>query len=274
MRFYLLGYPVGHSVSPPMHNAAFSELGLDHKYSTLGVHPDQLAEIIDTEIRADSFGGASVTIPHKIEIIKHMDELGESAVRAGAVNTIEKTGNVLRGHNTDAVGGIRALTEVYGSISKARVVLLGAGGAANALAAELAPRVRELIILNRSVEKAKALSERLEGNTGYGSILDQSVIESADILVNATPVGMSPNIGKSPVEARYLHSGLLVYDIVYNPLKTQLQIDAEAAGARTLGGLWMLVYQGVEAFKIWTGIEPSAQTMYDAALAALEANQH
>ena len=274
MRFYLLGYPVGHSVSPPMHNAAFSELGLDHKYSTLGVHPDQLAEIIDTEIRADSFGGASVTIPHKIEIIKHMDELGESAVRASAVNTIEKTGNVLRGHNTDAVGGIRALTEVYGSISKARVVLLGAGGAANALAAELAPRVRELIILNRSVEKAKALSERLDGNTGYGSILDQSVIESSDILVNATPVGMSPNIGKSPVEAEHLHSGLLVYDIVYNPLKTQLQIDADAAGARTLGGLWMLVYQGVEAFKIWTGIEPSAETMYDAALAALEANHH
>jgi len=273
VKFYLLGYPVGHSVSPPMHNAAFKELGLSHDYSTLGVHPDQLAATVEKKIRNDSFGGASVTIPHKIEIIKYMDELAESAIRAGAVNTIEKTRDILRGHNTDAVGGIRALTEVYGSITKARVVLLGAGGAANALAAELAPKVSELMILNRSVEKAKALSERLE-NTGYGSIQDQSVIESADILVNATPVGMSPNIGKSPVEAKHLHSGLLVYDIVYNPLKTQLQIDAEAAGARILGGLWMLVYQGVEAFKIWTGIEPSAQTMYDAALAALEANRH
>ena len=274
MRFYLLGYPVGHSVSPPMHNAAFKELGLNHEYSTLGVHPDQLTEIIENKIRRDYFGGASVTIPHKIEIIKHMDELAESARRAGAVNTIEKTGDKLCGHNTDAVGGIRALTEVYGSIGKARVVLLGAGGAANALAAELAPRVRELIILNRSVEKAKALSERLDGKTGYGSIKNQSVIKSADILINATPVGMSPNIGESPVEAEHLHSGLLVYDIVYNPLKTQLLIDAEAAGARTLGGLWMLVYQGVEAFKIWTGIEPNAQTMYDAALAALEENRH
>ena len=274
MKFYLLGYPVGHSVSPPMHNAAFKELGLNHEYSTLSVHPDQLTEIIENKIRRDYFGGASVTIPHKIEIIKHMDELAESALRAGAVNTIEKTGDILWGHNTDAVGGIRALTEVYGSIGKARVVLLGAGGAANALGAELAPRVRELIILNRSVEKAKALSERLDGKTGYGSIKNQSVIESADILINATPVGMSPNIGESPVEAEHLHSGLLVYDIVYNPLKTQLLIDAEAAGARTLGGLWMLVYQGVEAFKIWTGIEPSAQTMYDAALAALEENRH
>jgi shikimate dehydrogenase len=274
VKFYLLGYPVGYSVSPPMHNAAFNELGLNHEYSTLSVHPDQLTEIIENKIRRDYFGGASVTIPHKIEIIKHMDELAESALRAGAVNTIEKTGDILWGHNTDAVGGIRALTEVYGSIGKARVVLLGAGGAANALGAELAPRARELIILNRSVEKAKALSERLDGKTGYGSIKNQSVIESADILINATPVGMSPNIGESPVEAEHLHSGLLVYDIVYNPLKTQLLIDAEAAGARTLGGLWMLVFQGVEAFKIWTGIEPSAQTMYDAALAALEANRH
>ena len=274
MRFYLLGYPVGHSVSPPMHNAAFKELELNHEYSTLGVHPDRLAETIENKIRTGSFGGASVTIPHKIEIIKYMDMLAESAVRAGAVNTIEKTGDALWGHNTDAVGGIRALTEAYGSITKARVVLLGAGGAANALATELAPRVRELIILNRSVEKAKALSERLDGKTGYGSILDQSIVESSDILINATPVGMSPKIGESPVMFEHLHSGLLVYDIVYNPLKTQLLIDAEAAGARTLGGLWMLVYQGVEAFKIWTGIEPNAQTMYNAALTALEANQH
>ena len=125
-----------------------------------------------------------------------------------------------------------------------------------------------------AVEKAKALSERLDGETGYGSIYDQSVIDSADILINTTPVGMSPNIRESPVEAARLHSGLLVYDIVYNPLKTRLLREAETAGARTLGGLWMLVYQGVEAFKIWTGIDPSSQTMYDAALAALEANRH
>ena len=273
MKFYLLGYPVGHSMSPPMHNAAFKELGLNHEYCTLGVHPDQLAETIGTKIRVDSFGGASVTIPHKIEIMKYMDELADSAIKAGAVNTIEKNGKILRGHNTDSVGGIRALTEVYGSIAEAKVVLLGAGGAANALAAELDPKVDELIILNRSIEKARKLSERLE-NAGYGSIKDQSSIESADILINTTPVGMSPNIGESPVKPEYLHSGLLVYDIVYNPLKTQLLLDAEAAGARTLGGLWMLVYQGVEAYKIWTGIEPSAQTMYDAALTAMGANRH
>ena len=274
MKFYLLGYPVGHSVSPAMHNAAFKEERLSHNYSTLGVPPDRLAETINTKIRVKEFGGASVTIPHKIEIIKYLDELAPTAQRAGAVNTLEYRDSILVGHNTDAVGGVRALTEVYGNLSQAEVVLLGAGGAASALAAELAPKVYELKILNRSVERARKLSERLGENTSYDSIENQACIESADILINATPVGMSPKTGESPVAPERLHPGLMVYDIVYNPLKTKLLIDAEIAGARTLGGLWMLVYQGVEAFKIWTGIEPSAETMYNAALEALEAMRH
>jgi shikimate dehydrogenase len=274
MKFYLLGYPVGHSVSPAMHNAAFVEKGLSHSYSALGVPPDQLAQIIDTRIRVENFGGANVTIPHKIEIIKFLDELATTSQTVGAVNTLEHKDNVLIGHNTDAVGGIRALTEAYGNLSQAKVVLLGAGGAASALATELAPIVDDLMILNRSVERAKMLSERLGENTGYDSINNQVCIDSADILINATPVGMSPKTGESPVESRRLHTGLLVYDIVYNPLKTKLLIDAERAGARTLGGLWMLVYQGVEAFKIWTGVEPNAETMYKAALDALEAMRH
>lgn len=274
MKFYLLGYPVGHSVSPAMHNAAFKEEGLSHNYSTLGVPPDQLGDIIETRIRVDDFGGASVTIPHKIEIMKHLDRLSETAEMAGAVNTLEYRDDILVGHNTDAVGGVRALTEAYGEISRAKVVLMGAGGAASALAAELAPSVNELRILNRSIDRAQRLAERLGSNTSYDSIKNQDCIESADILINATPVGMSPKTGISPVEPKRLHSGLLVYDIVYNPLKTQLMLDAERAGARTLGGLWMLVYQGVIAFKIWTGIEPSAETMYNAALEALEAMRH
>ena len=270
MNFYLLGYPVGHSVSPHMHNAAFKELGLDHRYSALGVPREQLGEVVESRIRVDSFGGANVTIPHKIEIIKYVDELAESARKAGAINTIEQKDGVLRGHNTDALGGIRALRESYGSLSGAKVVLLGAGGAARALSAELAPMVDELVILNRSVEKAKRLSESLGKNISYGSLDEQQVIESADILVNATPVGMSPNTGESPVKTKHLHSGLFVFDIIYNPLKTKLMRDAEEAGARTLCGLWMLVYQGVESFRIWTGIEPSADTMYVAASRALE----
>ncbi len=269
MNFYLLGYPVEHSVSPHMHNAAFKELGLDHRYSALGVPRERLGEVVESKIRVDSFGGANVTIPHKIEIIKYVDELAQSARKAGAVNTIEHKDGLLRGHNTDALGGIRALKENYGSLSSAKVVLLGAGGAARALSAEIAPMVEELVILNRSIEKAKMLSESLGGKTSYGSLDEQQVIESADILINTTPLGMSPNTGESPVKPDYLHSELFVFDIVYNPLKTRLLRDAEEAGARTLGGLWMLVYQGVESFKVWTGIEPSADTMYEAALNAL-----
>lgn len=274
MKFYLLGYPIAHSVSPSMHNAAFKELGLKHLYCKLEVLPNQLEATIYSKIRSDCFGGANVTIPHKIEVIKYMDDLANSANTARAVNTIEKKGDTLRGHNTDSVGGLRALTEVYGSITKAKVVLLGAGGAANALATELAPNVNELIILNRSVKKAKLLSESLVGNIGYGSLADQTYIKTANILINTTPVGMFPNTSETPIETKFLHSGLFVYDIVYNPLKTQLLLDAERVGAKTLGGLWMLVYQGVEAFKIWTGLEPSAQTMYNAAIAALEGNKH
>ena len=274
MKYYLLGYPVGHSVSPAMHNAAFKELGMPNNYSLLEATREQLPDLMKSKIRVDSFGGANVTIPHKLEIIKYLDELAESAEKAGAVNTIQYRNEALIGHNTDALGGIRALKEAYGSLSNSKVILLGAGGAAKALAAELAPKVSELTILNRSIDKAKKLSERIGENASYGSITDQSVIQSADILINATPVGMHPNIDLSPVDQSVLHPDLLVFDIVYNPQKTRLLSDAEKAGARTLGGLWMLVYQGVEAFKIWTGIEPSADTMYNAALRALEEMRH
>ena len=268
MKFYLLGYPVSHSVSPPMHNAAFKELDMPHEYSSLGVEPSKLAEIIKTKIRVEEFGGGSVTIPHKMEMIKLVDGLDESAERADAVNTLQWKDGVLTGYNTDATGGVRALIESYGDISRANTIMLGAGGAANALAAQLAPRVKELTILNRTEEKAKALAERI--GTNSGSIIDdQALIESADIIVNATSVGMHPNVSVSPIDKRHLHEGQMVYDIVYNPLKTQIMLDAEEAGGTSLGGLWMLVYQGVEAFEIWTGAKPSAQTMYDAAKKAL-----
>jgi shikimate dehydrogenase len=252
-----------------MHNAAFNELHLPHSYSLLDTPSDNLASIIETKIRDNSFGGANVTIPHKISVIKHVDELAKSAKKAGAVNTIECKQGFLIGHNTDAIGGLRALEETHINLSNAKVVILGAGGAASALAAELVSKVNEIIILNRTVEKARILSERL--GIGYGSLSnDLKEIKSADILLNTTPIGMAPKKNISPVDTHYLHSGLLVYDIIYNPLKTRLMLNAEKIGAKTLGGLWMLVYQGAEAFKIWTGVEPNVQTMYKAALRHLE----
>ena len=269
MNFYILGYPISHSVSPSMHNAAFRELGLPHHYSPLAIQPDKLAWIIETKIKINTFGGANVTIPHKIAIVEYIDELAESAIKAGAVNTLEFNEGVLRGHNTDATGGVRALKEVYENLSTANVVLLGAGGAANALASELVLKVKKITILNRTLKTARKLSNRLD--VEYGSLYDDlAVIESADILINTTPIGMAPHLAESPVDIHYLHSDLLVYDIVYNPIKTRLMLDAEKMGAKTLGGLWMLIYQGIESFKIWTDIEPRAKTMYKAALEALE----
>ena len=270
MNYYLLGYPVGHSVSPAMHNAAFKELGLPHRYSLLETEPEKLGETVQS-LRDNIFGGANVTTPHKIEIIKHIDTLAPSAKQIGAVNTIKNHGGQLIGHNTDAIGGIKALTLKYGELTESRVVMLGAGGAARALAQELAPKVSELVILNRTPEKAENLAHTLPGNTVGASLEEQRVVKTADIVINATSVGMAPNTSVSPIDAQHLRKGQLVYDIVYNPIKTKLMSDAEKAGAETLGGLWMLVYQGVEAFKIWTDREPSAETMYRAALRVLEA---
>lgn len=268
MKFYLLGYPVGHSVSPPMHNAVFKELGMPHNYTSLAVESSKLAGAIESKVRTGDFGGASVTIPHKIEMLELVDRLDESAKRAGAVNTLEWKDGTLTGYNTDATGGTKALIDAYGDISGARMVMLGSGGAASALAAILKPWVKELTILNRTVEKAKVLAEKV--GAGYGSIVeDQALVESADIIINTTPIGMHPNVNASPIDKRHLHGNQMVFDIVYNPLKTQLMLDAEEVGAGTLGGLWMLVYQGAEAFEIWTGVKPNVQTMYDAAKKAL-----
>ena len=270
MKYYIIGYPLGHTVSPNMHNAAFNELGLPHSYEVMEVSPGLLSDVLKNRIGKKNFGGASVTIPYKIEIIKYLDKISESAKYIGAVNTIDYRNGVLYGYNTDASGGVRALSESYGDLSRAKVVLLGAGGAARAMAYELAPIVDELLILNRTIDKAKSLSRQIGKNTSYNSIERQNLIESANILINATPVGMSPKTSSSPVNPVHLHPDLFVYDIIYNPIKTRLIIDAEKAGCRTLSGLWMLVYQGVEAFKIWTGIEPDAGIMYNAALSALE----
>lgn len=268
MKFYLLGYPVEHSVSPPMHNAMFRELDMSNEYSLLNVEPENLAKVVESKVRTNEFGGASVTIPHKIEMIDLVDRLDDSARGAGAVNTLQWKDGVLTGYNTDASGGTKALIEAYGDISGANLVVLGAGGAANALAAYLKPLVRELTILNRSEDKAKALADRI--GAGYGSIIeDQGLVQSADIILNTTPLGMHPKTGVSAIDKKHLNGDQMVYDIVYNPLKTQIMLDAEEVGAKTLGGLWMLVHQGVEAFEIWTGVKPDAQIMYNAAEKAM-----
>ena len=270
---YLLGYPVAHSVSPVIQNAAIRALGLDSEYRLKPVPPGQLGRAIE-ELREDSIAGFNVTTPHKVEILDLLDEVDPTAKMIGAVNTVINTGGVLKGYNTDCVAAVRALMEVYGDLGGCRVLILGSGGAARAVAYGLAPYAGWIRIINRDAVKAELLVEEVRSRTGAfiescGIDEVRDVVGSADILINATPVGMSPNSGCSPVDAKVLHSGLTVFDLVYNPECTMLLRDAEAAGARTLGGLKMLVYQGMEAFRLWTGTDAPEGLMLGAAHEAL-----
>jgi len=273
---YLVGYPVEHSVSPAMHNACFKALGLDYEYGLAPVEPGELATFMGGAMRHRHVRGCNVTIPYKVEVIEHLDEVDEAAEAIGAVNTVVNEDGVLRGYNTDYIGGIKALEEKYGDLDGANAVILGAGGAARALAYGLGQKAHSVTVLNRDPGRAEALINRLKGDSraslNHGSLGELGDhIGSANILVNTTPLGMSPYADQTPAPMRLLHRGLLVYDLVYNPVKTRLLREAETVGARTLSGLKMLVYQGAEAFKLWTGLEPPTGLMAGEASAQLEA---
>jgi shikimate dehydrogenase len=259
---YLIGYPVGHSMSPAMHNAAFKELGLDYRYEALSVEPGRLADFLNGVLRRPTVRGANVTIPHKISVMRAIDAVDEAAAMIGAVNTVVNDGGVLKGYNTDGVGAMRALERSIGGLRGKRVLLLGAGGAARAVAYVIAREAEALIILNRTprraVELAGALRRKVERRIDISAAaLDEThlrrELERADILINATPMGMHPDVGETPVPRHLLHGRLLVFDLVYNPPRTRLLREAEDAEAETLSGVEMLVYQGAEAFLLWTG---------------------
>ncbi len=262
---YLVGYPVEHSMSPAMHNAAFNALGIDAEYRLAPVEPGRLGAFIET-LREPEVMGASVTIPHKEEVMRHLDHVDGTARAIGAVNTVVNREGQLTGHNTDATGGAKALTEAYGGLDGSDVTILGAGGASRAITYQVSREDCRVTVLNRSVDRARRLVEDVRPTAStelsYGG-LDRlpAVIGDTDVLINTTPVGMSPNTSDSPVPARLLHGGLFVYDVIYNPVKTRLLRDAEAKGARVLSGVNMLVYQGAEAFKMWTGVEPPIDLM-------------
>ena len=227
-----------------------------------------LEELEDAITGAYALGirGLNVTIPHKTEVIKYLDYLDIAAGLIGAVNTIEFGNNGAVGHNTDGIGAVRAINEIT-SVKNKKVMILGAGGAARAVAFQiLLSGAKTLVISNRTIEKASELRddlvEKLEPDvkvTDLGHELETE-LKNTDILVNTTPIGMYPNISQKPlVTADMMHEDLVVNDIVYNPLKTGLLDEAEKAGAKTISGVKMLIYQGVESFKIWTGIEPPVE---------------
>ncbi len=273
-RLYLVGYPVAHSVSPQMQGAAIAAMGLDWVYEAMSVPPERLSEAV-ASMREASVVGFNVTIPHKVEALPLLDGVDASVEAVGAVNTVVNDGGRLVGYNTDSGAAVRALREAYGDLGGCRVVVLGAGGAARAVATGLAPLARWIRVIARDAAKARALAREVgerHGVDALGSGFEDAGrrVSCADILVNATPVGMAPGVGGTPVDARILHPRLLVFDLVYRPERTRLLADAEAAGAATLGGLNMLVYQGAEALRLWTGRSPPEEAMMRAARLALE----
>ncbi len=269
--FALIGDPVDQSLSPAMHNAAFRALGLNCAYVALRVPERFLLDAIGG-IRALGMAGFNVTTPHKIGIVGLLDELDESASLVGAVNTVKNDRGKLIGFNTDGEGALRALKGKIGPIKRKEVVLLGAGGAAHAIAFSLASAGARLTIANRTVPKARAFASTIEQKLGINveviSLARAKLTEAlknADALINATSVGMYPRADQTLVSASMMHRGLIVNDIVYRPLLTRLLREARRAGGRTIDGLGMLVHQGALAFEIWTGKRAPIKVMDAAA---------
>lgn len=264
----LLGNPVDHSLSPAIHNAAFEKLGLNFAYLAFPV--EDLENAIQGIRALGHIRGFSVTIPHKVSIMSLLDSVETTAKHIGSVNTIIKDRGILVGSNTDASGALQALRQGGVDLVNQRVVMLGSGGAARAVAFGLCVEgnIGNLTLLGIDDQERQILAEDLRTKTGV-SISDNSLNEStlgpaladAQLLIHCTPIGMHPKIEASCVPKKFLHPGLTVMDIVYNPLNTQLLQDAKAAGCPTIQGIEMFLHQAVGQFELWTGQPAPIDTM-------------
>ena len=274
----VMGWPVEHSLSPPMHNAAFAHLGLNWVYVPFAVAPERVAQAV-AAVAALGLAGLNVTIPHKAAVLPYLDEVSEEARLLGAANTLVPQAGRLRGENTDVEGFRRSLGEAGWSLVGRRVAVLGAGGAARAVClAALRDQALTVTVLNRTVARAEELAASLAavaGTTALSALpLETAPAESAareaEVVVDCTPVGMYPRQETAPViPGAWLHPGQLVCDLTYNPRETVLLRAARAAGADTLDGTGMLVHQGARAFELWTGQPAPVGVMRAALLSAL-----
>lgn len=261
-------------MSPAMHNASFKHLGLPYRFGLFDVGEDELSAFISTA--RTEMQGLNVTIPHKVSVMPLLDGLSKEAQLIGAVNTIRfKDGKAL-GFNTDGVGCVRSLREQGVEVSGERVLVLGAGGAARAIGFQLALEGADVSIANRSQDKAEKLAEEIASKTKRGcralTIEEKTLaseIQGVDVLVHATSVGMHPKTEDILIPSRILRRGLVVMDIVYNPVKTRLLLEAEKIGCRTVDGVGMLVHQGAASERIWLDVEAPVEVMREAVYARL-----
>jgi shikimate dehydrogenase len=267
----IIGYPVGHSLSPAMHNAAFQALAMDWIYIPLPVTPERLEHAV-RGLAALGFRGTNVTVPHKERVIPFLDRLSIEASAIGSVNTISLEKGLLVGDNTDSTGFIAHLEEMGFDPAGCNAMILGSGGSARSVAYALAKMGAALRVSSRNAKSAAALVWELKKLFPSNSVETVSVEglgrhgEPVDLLVNTTPVGMAPNVDASPwPEDVVFPKCRLVYDLVYNPPKTRFLEQAERTGSATMNGLGMLVHQAAVAFRIWTGRDAPIAVMREAA---------
>ncbi|WNS46765.1 shikimate dehydrogenase [Paenibacillus sp. MMS20-IR301] len=264
----VMGDPVAQSKSPLMHGAALQALGIPGAYVPLHIVPDKLGEAVQA-IRTLGFRGVNVTIPHKVAVMEYLDKLDASAVEVGAVNTIVNDNGVLTGFNTDGIGYVRSLkTEAAAELAGTRILVLGAGGAARGIvSALLHEQPASIHIANRNEQRARELAEACR-NKGTAAVISgigmdevQGMIGGMDIVINTTSVGMFPLMNDMPVNPAWLHEGMIVSDLIYNPLHTRLLTESLQRGCIIHGGLGMFVYQGAYALEYWTGRAAPADIM-------------
>ena len=276
----IIGYPIGHSISPVFQQAALDYCGIDGAYQAYQVAPDSLEQFFQG-LRQPDFLGINVTVPHKEAVIPYLDEVDDWATAAGAVNTVVNRNGRLSGHNTDGSGFLRALKEGAGFYPEgSRTLVLGAGGAARGVILALVrDGVARLTVANRTLERAQRLADLAQADGTSSRAIPLSGHElteaaaTADLIVNCTTIGMShgPDETGSPLSTDQIPATALVNDLVYNPLETPLLQEAQRAGARVLGGIHMLVYQGAASFEMWTGRDAPVNVMLEAATKAMAA---
>ncbi len=264
----VFGQPVAGNPTQYMMEKAFAQVGLDWRYLTLEVAPDDLGDAV-RGMRAMGFKGCNLTIPHKVEVLKYLDRTSEAATLMGAVNCVNRVGNELVGENTDGKGFVQSLREVTDPAGK-NFVVLGAGGAARAIAVELAlAGVARMLVVNRGESRGTELANLVQSKIGVPAQYvkwegDYEVPPETDVIINATSIGLGDAEARVPLATGTLESDMVVADVIFNPPETRLIRDARGRGCTVLDGLGMLVNQAVIAFRIWTGQDADPQVMRDA----------
>ncbi|MEW6670638.1 MAG: shikimate dehydrogenase [Thermodesulfobacteriota bacterium] len=268
----LLGYPLKFTFSPRMFNETFKTLNMDYFYIPIEVENDKLETVVNG-IRCMNYAGFNVTKPCKVKILDYLDELDDLAEKIGSVNVVVNKGGRLKGYNTDGIGFVQALLDETGmDLSRNTFLIFGAGGASMALSSTLAYHgVRKLYILDKFDAASSTLVKNINNKIrecaefiAFDNAPVRQLIRKSSVLVNASGIGMDPYRGQSPVDKKYLYKDLFVYELAYNPPRTQLLLDAEEAGCRFMNGIGMAIHQGVKGFALMTGMPEPNEIMRDA----------